>query len=268
MRYSNDPKTNARYKARKRGRARVRKTKRTKSKMFISRQMVSYIPRFSDKEVLPPRYRTKLVAEAYATASTGVGSGTYRFYFFMNDPRLPFAGTVTGPFVVYNNITFTTFQAPGFLTLCNPNVYRQFRVSSSKLSIDINPGSAQDSIVAVISPSIVNSSPVNVGQALSQRASRSATFTTGRTAGTTRKNTLSSYMPIHTFAGVSYRAIQDDMSGRFNGTFDPAIPIVTPYYWVLNVNTGDNNVLATALDIRIKLEYWVEFFNQINETLP
>jgi hypothetical protein len=61
------------------------------------------------------------------------------------------------------------------------------------------------------------------------------------------------------FLGVRPQAIQDDLSFKYCGNYNSAPS--TPLYWSVQVETGDNAILNSPLEVRIQMLYHVEFFN-------
>jgi len=229
--------------------------------MSASTNLIKFMPKASN-QVLPSRYMTKFTAVSYGFMSPGANSGDLRFNFEMNTPLLPFQNTVfvNGGTWTYNNITMATYQPPGFSTLLNANTYRSYRCLASSIEVEVDVQSVADSVTVAVTPSNSTAVPATVGAALSQRYTKSKTVISGN------NRSVKHFMPIYKFEGVRKQAIEDDLSGNFTSAYN-AVPGKL-YYWIVNVETGDNAVLNSALIIRFKIVYYTECFDQTNSTLP
>lgn len=242
--------------------------KRRAKGMMISQNMIRYEPTVLRNIPFPSHYRTKLMCSVYGNAPSSALSGTVQWAIPMNSSITPF-GQVTpitsGSPVVYAGPSVATHQCTGFSTLCNTNFYRNFRVHSAKLEVDVMPQANGDNVVVTITPSVAATLPASVGTALSAAFTKTATFGNAR-SNATNKGLLSLSMSQHKFIGVSKRAIDDDLSNNYIGQY--SVNPVNELWFVVNLNTIDNAIFTNALEFRFRVSYDIEFYNAVSTTLP
>lgn len=204
----------------------------------------------------PPRFRTKMTCAIYGSIAAGVNTATFTSK--LNSCLLPFAGgTWTGA-----SPAIATLNPAGFSAICNQNYYTSFRVYSSKILVEFLPQALADTIQIVIVPSISTGGSV-FAVSLEQPYAKSM-FMSSSKQNSARGSALTNYITVHKFMGVSKRAIEDDLSNKFNGFFN-AQP-GTLLEWVVEFVTPDAVVTVTPLEYRAVMTYYVEFYNAVNST--
>lgn len=209
----------------------------------------------------PPRYRCKMVTAVYGYITTGAGSQSARYFLTFNSVFAPLSG---GGFP---NITPPdTVEPTGFTQICNANFYRNFRVYGSKIMLELMPGNLLDTVECTITPSNTSSVPATVGTANGELYTRSGFFSSSKNNANSKGGSeIVNYMTVHKFFGVTKRAIEDDLSGNFIGTYN-ADP-VTKLYWVVNYATPNGAGLTNQIDLRLRLTQYVEFFNNTSANM-
>lgn len=241
--------------------------KKKRSNLYISQNMIKYEPKNNNCYPFPSRYRTKLTSNNYGVTAQGGVSGQCRFNFPLNYVFLPFNGTPSNTFT-WNGLGIATQNPIGLTTLCNTNFYRNFRVIASKIIVTATPQSPQDSIICTITPSVNTGLPVNAANALSDQWTKQAVFCSGQQAsGQAYKNKLSNSITQHKFLGIRRQAIEDDLSLSYTGDFAPTAPLKL-LYWIVNIVTEDNAAFTLGVEIKFRVEYDVEFYNDSSTTLP
>lgn len=254
------------------GKRRIRKSKRRifkkkvmkKGHRAAKKDRMMFNPRLGGLP-FPSTYLTKMVSTVAGYTTSGVGSGTYHWFIKMNSIYQPFA-LASGLLNVTLLPAFsTTSQPTGFNTLFPnaSNLYTRFRVVGSKCDVQITPQSIQDSVEATLTPSTNSADPGNLMIAYGQRLTKSAEFNGYRetlvtnlvTGVKSKARSLSSYCTMHQLYGVAKKAIDYDLSGQFTGTYTGDPPVTAT--WVINVNTGDNTVLNSPLEVKITMVYYV-----------
>lgn len=208
----------------------------------------------------PDRWRCILKTEVMAYTASGAGTNTGTWVIDLN--------SVYKPWVVTTGLTpisyvFANGQPVGFTSLCNSNLYQNFRVLKACCAVILTPQSVTDSVNCVICPSEVNSPGIMAGT-LAQRYTKSCVFSTGRPLQS--KYGLVNTLRCSTVLGCPEKAYQYDLSGNFDGAYNsgPARGL----YWQVLYTTGDNAVLGSALECEFRLAWEVEFFNLTTATVP
>lgn len=244
--------------------------KRTLNKMVIDNKrsvvgdVVNFYPSLNYNCPLPVRYRTKLVASNYGVQNAGAGSGDNLFTILMNSPRLPFSVAVLTPGWTWLGPTVGTQFATGFSQLCNVNTYNRWRVYASAIEIDVMNQSVTDPCICSVTPSNTQNQPATLNTSLGAPYSKTLDFESGRSSNGNK--TLKQYMSVHKFIGVSNRAIADDLSGQYYGSYNSQP--VQLLYWIVNCETAANTALNAPLCIRFKLTYYIEFWDLVTASLP
>lgn len=259
----------------KKGKGKATKAKSTKAKakknVKASKELVTYMA--PQQLPLPPKYRTKFTAKFFGSVPAAAGSASRTWLVNFNDPSLPFAYTGTGTFGASTNlfdapsIANNTLNPTGFTTLWNTNMYQAARVYSSSIALEMIPSALADTVEAYIMPiSAIPAAGFVVGtsnyMALSQPLTKSQIFSSSKTNNIKNKGQLVNYCSQHKLLGVSKRAIEDDLSGNYeidlaNNTPNPLVPT----YWQLGYDTLNKADLATFLDYRISVTYYVELYS-------
>lgn len=238
-----------------------------KKLVFANQDVVNYmVPR---QMPWPPAYRTKLTMNWMARISVGdlPATGGPYVYIGLNYIYLPinnstWAGNL--PFTVTSSIDDAILQ-PTALAQFAPTsgqLYRNWRVYSSKLSITGAPTNPLDYFELTITPSRLLGVPANVGVAMAQPYTRTLTSFTGK-----GPSTVSNYITVHKLMGVSPQAIQDDLSAQLTGSYTGTLP-GTPFYWIVNIQTLDGTQNDGIIDFMFKMTYWVEFLNPSSAGFP
>jgi hypothetical protein len=202
----------------------------------------------------PPRYRAIIRSEIFGYTASGAGTGDYSWFVFLNTPYLPWnTGDLSG--LTPNGISYSTLHSLGYTQLCNAATYISYRVIRSSIEVDVMPQSVTDSVTVTIGPTD-STSGVTVANSLGDRRVKSYTFGSGRTPP---RGGLKNSITQAALLGVRESAIRDDLSFKYCGNYNgnPA----NPFYWSVQVETGDNAVLSAALEVRMRLTFEVEFFN-------
>lgn len=213
---------------------------------------------------LPMEYMCKFVASAFMYSAVGAGSGDYIFNFKMNSLYLPFQNAVASG-VTYNTINVATYQCPGYSTLLNANCYTKYIVQSVKIEFDVIPQNILDNTTACIVCSHTGSVPANVASAMSRPWCTQMEFTTGRTYKL-GDYPMKMYVPIHKYLGIPKLLYKYDQSGQWMGTYNS--DAANTLELVTLVETGDNQVVTSALEFRVRITYYVLLKDLVTESLP
>jgi len=209
---------------------------------------------------VPQQFWTKFVAAGSFYTGSGAGTGDYNLNFNANSPYFPFAAVTSG--VTWNGITVASFSATGYGTLMKSTYYTLALTYASLFEINITPQSVTDSVICVVTPSLISGSPGNVGVAAGKPWSKVQNFSSGRV------NRLGDYPFKHhvhwpTYFGISPREFENDTSGFYVGSYNSNPSLNFP--WVVNIETGDNAVLSNPLEISVRITYWTKCYGLSNE---
>jgi len=216
---------------------------------------------------LPLEFFTRFTASGSCYTGFGAGTGDYNWSFPLNSFNTPFSAVTTG--VTWNGIVPSTFQCPGVTSLFSATMYDSFVVYDATLELDIVNQSVADSVVATLTPSLVGGQPASIGAALSRPLTKQMAFAAGRTYRANGDYPFIQRMSISKLQGLKKGSILNDTSGNFVGTFSGGSFHNPPsnFPWVLNVETGDNSNLVSALEIRVRVTYFVKCFGLQVEAL-
>lgn len=232
-----------------------RRSKKSKGKSYI----MNYRSGGNINSPLPPLYRTKFhIAADYYTGS-GAGSGVWYIPIFMNQLVHPLAPAATG--VTILGLNTVTANPTGLTQLLNTNTYLNYRVLAVKAKVDPMPDSSTDATLVCLSASNNVNQPPNVWAGQDAPWTVSGVFGAGRSS----QKSLSLYVPLHKFFGLSKMAIRDDLSGRFSGT-----ATVTPTnLGYINIYGNDmiNQIYTNPVAVRVRLTYYVELYGLVNQTM-
>jgi len=224
------------------------KKKRRVAKVRATSELVTYMaPR---QMPFPPRYRTKFNIDIYG--SIAAGSATGQYFASLNSCLTPLAGGAwPGP-----SLAIAGAECTGLTQLLNANFYKKFRVYGSKISIEFLPQALADTVEVIVLPS--DTSSLTVAPLLGQPYAKNMMMSSSK-MNSKSGSFISNYMTVHKFLGVSKRAIEDDLSGQFAGSYtaDPS----TQFYWVVSWVTPDAVNLVTPLEYRLKLTYYTELYS-------
>jgi len=240
-----------------------------KGKFDATPDVITFMPK-ETRNMFPPRWRTKCVAQAYGSTSVGMGSGDYVWTFSHNNPIQPFNYTNTG--LTLNNITKATYMPAGLTSLFNLNIYQFGRVYASAIELECNPQSIQDSVTAVITPNYNQGQPSTVAAGLAQPYGKEMVFSSSRSSGNSKAlNVLKHYFTVPKLIGCTSQALQSDLTSSL--TFGIASGPVYNFpglstLWAVNIETGDNTVLNDPLEVRIKITYYLELWGNGSGTQP
>lgn len=197
----------------------------------------------------PPRFRTTLTCAIRGAIPAGTGPLTY--FARMNSPYLPFA---SGTWV---NATpaIATLNSTGFSSICNLNLYQNYRCFASRIMVEFAPVADIDIMNVSVTPSAVPTTPSSFPVAIGQPYTKSKTIQRGQPA---RDCTIINKISQSTLFGVPQQAIVDDMSGQAYGTY-ASFPNDTNY-WVVNFARADNSTTNSVVNYRVIVQFDVEFF--------
>jgi len=216
---------------------------------------------------LPLEFFTKFTASGSFYTGFGAGTGDYNWSFALNTLNTPFSAVTSG--VTWNGISVSTFQCPGVTSLFSATMYADFVVYDATLELDIVPQSVADSVVATLTPSLVGGQPSSIGAALSRPFTKQQSFAAGRVYHPNGDYPFIQRMSVSKLQGLKRENILNDTSGNYVGTFSGGSFHNPPsnYPWVLNVETGDNSNLVSALEIRIRITYFTKCFGLQSQSL-
>jgi hypothetical protein len=179
------------------------------------------------------------------------GTGPVLRYIRLNSCNTPFAGA-SWPAALP---AIGTLNPTGFSKLCNANFYQNFRVLGSRVKIEVAPVADIDVMVTTVTPSLLNSTPVDTASAQAQQFTVTKIIQRGQPA---KDSTLVNKISCATLLGVPERAIKDDLS--FNNTGSYAQNPLVVSYWIVNMVREDGAVTNSNIGYRVVLEHDVEFW--------
>lgn len=242
---------------------RVTRTLKKKQKMFISKDVISYMP--MGKLPYPPRYRTKLHIGVAGNIPAATTSGAYSI--LQNGVFHPFnAAAVSGLLtnIPGSLIPVANLAPVGFSNMCGAAaIYNSYRVFASSVKIQFIPGSVADTVNATLIPVIyqtvngVTSStytyPTSSTEAMELPFAKNKLFMANQ-QGSPLKHSISQ----HKLFGVKKASIVDDIY-TYTGTY-ASLP-VNKSLWMMFFETADATGLGSPLSYRLDVTYTVEFFN-------
>jgi len=205
---------------------------------------------------LPMELVTKFTVSGFAYL--GAGATTVNINFNLNGCYHPLASASS---VTWGTgITIATFQCPGFPSLCSTTMYQSFVVRKALFEFDVTPQSVVDSVIFTGTPSQAAGTPGTVNAALTRPWTKQMGFAAGRT------NRRGEYPFRHTvelakYLGIPRLLYDNDQSGNFVGSDTSNPPATFPY--VVNIATGDAAGLSQALELRVRITYFV-LLRQLN----
>lgn len=206
----------------------------------------------------PRSYRTKLTTSIYGfVAAGGVAAGA-RYYVRLNSAYAPWAGG-SWP---NGAPSIAALNPAGYSSIINANLYNSVRVYGSSITVEFLPQALTDTIICTVTPSNASTLPLDVDDALAQPYTKQL-FMSSSKMNSARGSMIKNYITQHKFLGVTAGAIQNDLSGNY--THGVASYPVETFYWVVNIATPDATALATPLEYKCKVTYYVECYN---ETAP
>jgi hypothetical protein len=226
------------------------KQKKQYKKTYANQSVISY--RAPRQMPYAPRYQTKFTCGIYGSVNAGTVAAQY--YTSMNSVFTPLGGASGWP---NPSQPLVTLMPTGLTALLNANLYTRFRVHASKISIEFLPQALADTLEVTVTPSDNQTIPATAAAAISQPYTKSL-FMSSSKMNSKNGSFISNYMTIHKFFGVRKRAIDDDLSLQFTGTYlvDPAKQL----FWVVNIATPDGAVTVTPVEYRLKMTYYVELY--------
>jgi hypothetical protein len=217
-------------------------------------------PRTRGISPFPDRWRCNLRSEVMAYTNSGAGTANGTWVFDLNSVYKPWTVTTGLNSISY---VFANGQPIGFTSLCNSNLYQNFRVLKACCAIILTPQSVADSVVCTITPSESNS-PGLIAATVSQRYAKSTVFASGRPLPS--KYGLVNTLRTSQILGCAEKAYQYDLSGNFDGSYNSGPS--RGLFWQVLYTTGDNQPLGSALECEFRLAWEVEFFNLTTATVP
>lgn len=203
----------------------------------------------------PMIYKTFLTGQGFCYTGSGAGTGDYLWSVPLNYSRFPFAGMTTG--LTWNNLTPASYNCVGFSTLLNGNMYFNYSVEAATLFLDVNPQSVGDNVACTISPSTSSSIPGSVASALTLPWTKQLTAASGKTFRL-GDFPLRAHYQVHELIGCTKSGYDNDLSQVYTATYNTSPS--KPYYFVINIETGDNAILGSALEVKIKVVYHVKLW--------
>ncbi len=203
----------------------------------------------------PQVYVTRFTASGYFYTSSGAGTGDYNWTFNLNSLRHPFSGVTTG--VTWGNLTPSTYNPIGYSTLLSANLYTRSLVYDTLLEIDVTPQSVTDSVSVSVTPSDTPAQPSTLGAALALPLTKQMTFASGRVYRL-GDYPLKYRLATHRYLGFPRFIYDNDISGLYSAYYSAAPDV--PYYLVVNLETGDNAILTSPLEIRVRQTFWVKCY--------
>jgi hypothetical protein len=222
-------------------------------------QVIHYNPRANLHNPLPEQYFTKFTASGFCYTTFAAGSGDYNWGLKLNSIAAPFATMTTG--LTWNNLTPSTYQVPGSGSLISNTMYTQWVVYRALFEIDVVPQSVADSCVATLTPSTALGLPSSVANAMTRPFTVTQRFASGRTyrlQDYPLKLKFSSWQLI----GIPQFLYLNDVSGNYVGEVSSSLPTDPPVLQpvTLNIETGDNAILTSPLEISVRVTYWVKLY--------
>ncbi len=206
----------------------------------------------------PPRFVTRFTCEAdykIAAASGSITTG----YVYGNSLFTPFynvnGAAATLPYTHLGPATAATLQPSGATSLLNSNLYSDYKITRSKISIVLLPGPACANVEATIAPSIATNQPSTIYIAKTAPYSKSAMFTS---TGGAANRALTVQISPPQFFGLSRLQGKADV-GEFMQTFSSSLQ--TPLFafvWSIFLQTCDGNQTVAASLLRVRLEWDAE----------
>ncbi len=232
---------------------------RQASKLSQGYQVLHYNPRANVHNPLPEQFFTKFTASGFCYTTFGAGSGDYNWSLKLNSLAAPFASMTSG--VTWNNLTPATFECPGTASLLSATMYTSWTIYDALFEIDITPQSVADSVVCTLTPSAVAGTPSFLAAALSKPFTRTQRFVSGRTYRL-QDYPLKLRFSAWQLLGVPKFLYMNDLSGNFVGQVSSGLPTDPPalYPVVINLETGDNANLVSALEISVRVTYWAKLY--------
>lgn len=245
----------------RRGNRRYKKTNNS-SNFGNGRSVVVYKPGII-RSPLPMQYITKFVASAFMYSTSGAATGDYTFNFKLNSMYHPFANAAPAG-VTYNTINIATYNPAGYGTLLDADVYTTYTVIATLFEFDVIPQSVSDPVSVAVTASRTGSVPASVAASLSKPWTKSMAFVSGRNY---REGDypLKMYIPIHKFLGIPKSFYMYDTSGQWDGSYNT--DATNTLELVANVETGDNAVLSSPLEFRVRITYYARLRDLVTENL-
>jgi len=234
----------------------------TMSKGFES---LTFNPPVSMHNPLPQIYYTKFTASGSFYTASGAGTGDYNWSFKLNSINTPFSAVTSG--VTWNGITPSTYQMPGVTSLFSPTMYTFFIVTNAQFEMDVTPQSVIDTVVTTLTPSIQAGFPASIATAMARPFTTTQRFASGRTYRQ-RDYPFKQRFSAWKLVGFSKGVYENDTSGNFVGVYSSSLSDPpTNFPWVLNIETGDNSTLNVALEVSVRITYWVKCYGLRNSEL-
>lgn len=231
------------------------------SKINANKEMIKFMPMGSQVPV-PQRYRCKFVTSVQFNMIVGAGGAASGIIpVKMNSIFHPWANSGLGanPYANFGPQAVGTLQPSGYASLINANLYKRWRVYSSAIELKFNPSAQADTLIVAVTPSDNPAIPTSSAQAQQQP------YCKFRIQQSNQIGVVKNYITQHKLVGATKRAIEDDLSGNFQGNAggDPADVL----YWVINWSTVDTLANTTPIICEIKLTYYCELFGDFGAAL-
>lgn len=208
--------------------------------------------------IVPRQYFTKMRSRYCGTLGTALfsASGHAQLSLIANDPFAPFRILPAINITWMDGVSPLARTSQDFGLLCNLQHYLKCQVLASKTTIRFSENTlVSDDVVACITPSITSPGtvPATVTAALAQPYNRYKEF-----AGTNLTGAkLNCFTKWNKFIGIDKTIFDNDQALLFTAAYN-ASP-TTSLFHVININTMDCSLPASAIGFQFELEQYVRF---------
>lgn len=207
---------------------------------------------------VPSRYRCNFMTQFYGYVAAGATGGTYTAN--VNGLYGPVVGSWPN-----STPSAATLQPTGYTSLLNINLYNQYRVYGSSILVEFLPESLVDTIQVVIVPSMINYfGSYGTGYLMGQEHAKSGLMSASKDDHNSKKggSELRNSITMHKLLGVSPKAIEDDLSGKFVSSYNnnPSNTALWGVSWV----TPDGSALSANCKYRVTLIHHTECYQPYN----
>lgn len=228
-----------------------RTVKRPRKKTKKEQNIVSYF----SKSLLPypERYRAKFHCDIAGYFPASLASTT-QYFVQLNGLFHPFA---SGGWP--NALPLISTVAPmGLSNLLNSAYYTRYRVLGAKISFAMQSASVGDNFQVTITPGFQNNLPATTYTAMTIPFNKQKVFTQAQS-----QSPLTHYITQHELLGVRKQAIEDDLSGNYQGS--AGTNCATSLYYVINVSCLDQTTTAAKASYICRMTYYAELWGNANQ---
>lgn len=209
---------------------------------------------------MPPRFVTSLTCEADYKIAAATGSLTSGFA-YANSLFTPFYNVngvvATLPYTHLGPATAATLQPSGVTSLLNSNLYSFYKVTRSRIRLQLIPGPACANVEVTVAPSVSTTQPSTIYIAKGAPYSRSVMFSSTGNSQSKFLNSQISPSQMLGLSGLEAKADIADLGQVFSST--PQTPALA-YVWSIFLQTCDGNQFVAASLLRVRLEWDVEMY--------